>query len=109
VEALRSASPGQAMTYQGIISAMLAEHLPQPKPLFDSLGAQTAPQGLVFFSTALESAQRDHVFEFHRESEPLKMAEEAGLRVLRLVSDSSATPPQARFLPRATAMLLQAR
>ena len=108
-DALRSASPGQAMTYQGIISAMLAEHLPQPKPLFDSLGAQTAPQGLVFFSTALESAQRDHVFEFHRESEPLKMAEEAGLRVLRLVSDSSATPPQARFLPRATAMLLQAR
>jgi 2-polyprenyl-3-methyl-5-hydroxy-6-metoxy-1,4-benzoquinol methylase len=108
-DALRSVSPGQAMTYQGIISAMLAEHLPQPKPLFDSLGAQTAPQGLVFFSTALESAQRDHVFEFHRESEPLKMAEEAGLRVLRLVSDSSATPPQARFLPRATAMLLQAR
>jgi 2-polyprenyl-3-methyl-5-hydroxy-6-metoxy-1,4-benzoquinol methylase len=108
-DALRSVSPGQAMTYQGIISAMLAEHLPQPKPLFDSLGAQTAPQGLVFFSTALESAQRDHVFEFHRESEPLKMAEEAGLRVLRLVSDSSATAPQARFLPRATAMLLQAR
>ena len=108
-DALRSVSPGQAMTYQGIISAMLAEHLPQPKPLFDSLGAQTAPQGLVFFSTALESAQRDHVFEFHRESEPLKMAEEAGLRVLRLVCDSSATPPQARFLPRATAMLLQAR
>jgi len=108
-DALRSVSPGQAMTYQGIISAMHAEHLPQPKPLFDSLGAQTAPQGLVFFSTALESAQRDHVFEFHRESEPLKMAEEAGLRVLRLVSDSSATPPQARFLPRATAMLLQAR
>ena len=108
-DALRSVSPGQAMTYQGIISAMLAEHLPQPKPLFDSLGAQTAPQGLVFFSTALESAQRDHVFEFHRESEPLKMAEEAGLRVLRLVSDSSATPPQARFLPRAIAMLLQAR
>jgi len=108
-DALRRGSPGQAATYQGIISAMLAEHLPQPKPLFEALGAQTAPQGLVFFSTALESAQRDHVFEFHRESEPLRMAEEAGLRVRRLVSDSSATPPQARFLPRATAMLLQAR
>ncbi|MBV8144004.1 MAG: class I SAM-dependent methyltransferase [Gammaproteobacteria bacterium] len=109
-DALRSANPGETTTtYQGIISAMLAEHLPTPKPLFDSLGAQTAPQGLVFFSTALESAQRDHVFEFHRESEPLRMAEDAGLRVLRLVSDSSATPPQARFVPRATAMLLQAR
>ena len=108
-DALRGVSRGQITTYQGIISAMLAEHLPTPKPLFDSLGAQTAPQGLVFFSTALESAQRDHVFEFHRESEPLKMAEDAGLRVLRLVSDSSVAPPQARFLPRATAMVLQAR
>jgi 2-polyprenyl-3-methyl-5-hydroxy-6-metoxy-1,4-benzoquinol methylase len=108
-DALRGVSPGESMTYQGIISAMLAEHLPTPKPLFDSLGAQTAPRGLVFFSTALESAQRDHVFEFHRESEPLKMAEDAGLRVLRLVSDSSVVPPQARFLPRATAMVLQAR
>jgi 2-polyprenyl-3-methyl-5-hydroxy-6-metoxy-1,4-benzoquinol methylase len=108
-DALRGAPAGAAVTYQGIISAMLAEHLPQPKPLFDALGAQTAPRGLVFFSTALESAQRDHVFEFHRESEPLRLAEEAGLRVRRLVSDSSTAPPQARFLPRATAMVLQAR
>ncbi len=108
-DALRSASPGRTITYQGIISAMLAEHLPTPKPLFDSLAAQTAPRGLVFFSTALESAQRDHVFEFHRESEPLRMAEESGLRVLRLVSDASTTSPQARFVPRATAMVLQAR
>ncbi|HVN45293.1 MAG TPA: class I SAM-dependent methyltransferase [Steroidobacteraceae bacterium] len=108
-DALRTVSPGQTMTYQGIIAAMLAEHLPTPKALFDSLGAQTAPQGLVFFSTALESAQRDHVFEFHRESEPLRMAEDAGLRVLRLVSDSSATAARARFVPRAMAMVLQAR
>ena len=108
-DALRNANAGQATTYQGIISAMLAEHLPTPQPLFASLAAQIAPQGLVFFSTALESAQRDHVFEFHRESEPLRMAEEAGLRALRMISDASAAVPQARFLPRATAMLLQAR
>jgi 2-polyprenyl-3-methyl-5-hydroxy-6-metoxy-1,4-benzoquinol methylase len=108
-DALRSPGTGRTVTYQGIISAMLAEHLPTPKPLFDSLGAQTAPQGLVFFSTALESAQRDHVFEFHRESEPLRMAEESGLRVLRLVSDASVTAAQVRFVPRATAMVLQAR
>ena len=108
-DALRSGSAGQTVTYQGIISAMLAEHLPTPKPLFDSLAAQIAPLGLVFFSTALESAQRDHVFEFHRESEPLRMAEEAGLRAVRLISDASTTAPRARFLPRATAMLLQAR
>ena len=108
-DALRGTSPGEARTYQGIITAMLAEHLATPHALFDSLAAQTAPQGLVFFSTALESAQRDHVFEFHRESEPLRMAEGAGFRAVRLVSDASATAPNARFLPRATAMLLQAR
>jgi 2-polyprenyl-3-methyl-5-hydroxy-6-metoxy-1,4-benzoquinol methylase len=107
-DALRG-SAAQTVTYQGIISAMLAEHLPTPKPLFDSLAAQIAPQGLVFFSTALESAQRDHVFEFHRESEPLRMAEEAGLRALRMISDASAATIRARFLPRATAMLLQPR
>lgn len=108
-DALRGAGPDQTTRYHGIISAMLAEHLATPKPLFDSLKAQIAPHGRVFFSTALESAQRDHVFEFHRESEPLRMAEDAGLRLLRLVSDASATPSQARFLPRATAMVLQAR
>ena len=108
-DALRPTSARQTLTYQGIISAMLAEHLPTPKPLFDSLAAQTAPQGLVFFSTALESAQRDHVFEFHHESEPLSMAEAAGFRAVRMVSDASATAPTARFVPRATAMLLQAR
>jgi 2-polyprenyl-3-methyl-5-hydroxy-6-metoxy-1,4-benzoquinol methylase len=108
-DALGTTARARTTTYQGIISAMLAEHLPAPKLLFDSLSAQTAPQGLVFFSTALESAQRDHVFEFHRESEPLRMAEEAGLRVLRLASDASTAAAQARFLPRATAMVLQAR
>lgn len=108
-DALRRGSTAPTVTYQGIISAMLAEHLPTPKPLFDALAAQIAPQGLVFFSTALESAQRDHVFEFHWESEPLRMAEEAGLRALRMISDASAATAPARFLPRATAILLQAR
>jgi 2-polyprenyl-3-methyl-5-hydroxy-6-metoxy-1,4-benzoquinol methylase len=97
--------------YQGIISAMLAEHLPTPLPLFGSLGRHVARDGLVFFSTAIESAQRDHVYEFHRESEPLAMAEDAGLRVHRLVSDAgaAAAASRSRFLPRATAMILQTR
>jgi 2-polyprenyl-3-methyl-5-hydroxy-6-metoxy-1,4-benzoquinol methylase len=100
---------GKNGKYEGIISAMLAEHLPTPKPLFDSLARQIASHGLVLFSTALESAQRDHVYEYHQESEPLRMAEEAGFRALRLVSDANAAPSQSRFLPRATAILLQAR
>jgi SAM-dependent methyltransferase len=108
-DALQLDKAQQPGAYQGIISAMLAEHLPTPAPLFPAIARQLAPGGLVFFSVALESAQRDHVFEFHTESEPLRMAEESGLRASRLVSDASAVPAKSKFLPRATAMILRAR
>jgi 2-polyprenyl-3-methyl-5-hydroxy-6-metoxy-1,4-benzoquinol methylase len=95
--------------YQGIIAAMLAEHLEDPRPLFKVIAHHLADDGLVFFSTALESAQRDHTFEFHHESEPIKMAEEVGLRVTRLVSDAGSPAPGGRFLPRALGMILRRR
>jgi 2-polyprenyl-3-methyl-5-hydroxy-6-metoxy-1,4-benzoquinol methylase len=95
--------------YRGIIVAMLAEHLQDPRPLFQSISHLLADDGLVFFSTAIESAQRDHIYEFHHESEPLKMAEDVGLRVIRLISDASVPPAGARFLPRAMAMILRRR
>lgn len=93
----------------GIISAMLAEHLTNPKPLFQAMSGRVEREGLIFFSTALESPQRDHVFEFNQESQPLRMAEDAGLRVSRLASDAAAVPPGSRFIPRSTAMILRAR
>jgi SAM-dependent methyltransferase len=96
-------------TYQGIIAAMLAEHLEDPRPLFDVLGHHLADDGLVFFSTALESAQRDHTYEFHHESELVKMAEGVGLRVTRLVCDAGLPVPGGRFLPRALGMVLRRR
>jgi len=99
----------QRGAYQGIIAAMLAEHLEDPRPLFDVLAHHLAEDGLVFFSTALESAQRDHTFEFHQESEPIKMAEEVGLRVTRLVCDAGTAVPGGRFLPRALGMVLRRR
>jgi SAM-dependent methyltransferase len=94
---------------QGLISAMLAEHLMDPKPLFRTISQQVAPEGVIYFSTALESPQRDHVFEFNHESEPLRMAEDVGLRVSRMVSDAGALHQGTRFLPRSTAMILKAR
>jgi len=100
---------GERGKYQGIIAAMLAEHLQDPRPLFASIAHHLAPDGIVFFSTALESAQRDHTYEFHFESEPLKMAEEVGLRVTRLVSDAGQPATGGRFLPRALAMVLHRR
>ena len=80
-----------------------------PRPLFEAIAHHLADDGIVFFSTALESAQRDHTYEFHRESEPLKMAEEVGLRVTKLISDAGSPVPGGRFLPRALGMILRKR
>jgi len=108
-DALQNDDSGEDGKRQGVISAMLAEHLMDPKPLFATMARRVSADGLVFFSTALESPQRDHVFEYNQESQPLHMAEAAGLRVSRLASDASAVPAGSRFLPRATAMILRAR
>jgi SAM-dependent methyltransferase len=108
-DALNLTLTGAPGTYQGIIAAMLAEHLADPRPLFKVLAHHLADDGLVFFSTALESAQRDHTFEFHHESEAIKMAEEVGLRVTRLVCDAGTPVPGGRFLPRALGMVLRRR
>lgn len=105
-DVLNLETSGQPGTYQGIISAMLAEHLQDPRPLFKAIAHHLADDGLVFFSTALESAQRDHTYEFHNESEPVRMAEEVGLRVTRLVCDAGVPVPGGRFLPRALGMIL---
>lgn len=108
-DALAVEQEGAGGQYQGIIAAMLAEHLEDPKLLFRAISRHLAKDGLVFFSTAIESAQRDHIYEFNEESEALKLAEEAGLRVTRLVSDASAPLLGTRFLPRAVAMILRRR
>jgi SAM-dependent methyltransferase len=108
-DALNLNLTGPGRTYQGIIAAMLAEHLPDPRCLFQVIAYHLADNGLAFFSTALESAQRDHTFEFHHESEAVKMAEEVGLRVTRLVCDAGTPVPGGHFLPRALGMILRRR
>lgn len=108
-DALEMGKGSDSGRYKGIIFAMLAEHLQDPRLVFQAVSDLLADDGLVFFSTAIESAQRDHIYEFNHESEPLKMAEEVGLRVTRLVSDAALPAAGARFLPRATAMILRRR
>lgn len=108
-DALALENEGAQGEYQGIVAAMLAEHLEDPKPLFRAISRLLAKDGLVFFSTAIESAQRDHLYEFNHESQVVKLAEDAGLRVTRLISDASAPLPGTRFLPRAVGMILRRR
>jgi hypothetical protein len=92
----------------GVLAAMLAEHLPEPRLMFEAVASRLKPTGTAFIGAALESAQKDHIHEFHRESELILLAENAGLRVKRLISDTSANlPPGARFNPRALAMVLE--
>lgn len=98
-DALKLETAGPGRNYQGIIAAMLAEHLEDPKPLFRAIAHYLADDGLAFFSTALESAQRDHVYEFHRESEAIQMAEEVGLRVTRLSATRTPRRPERSFCP----------
>jgi 2-polyprenyl-3-methyl-5-hydroxy-6-metoxy-1,4-benzoquinol methylase len=92
--------------YQGIIAAMLAEHLLEPQLLLNTIKKRLAPDGIVYFSTALESFQRDHVYEFNHESEPIIMAENAGLRVIKLICDGTKQSEKQKFNPRALAMIL---
>lgn len=108
-DAIQAGNPRQDEPYDAIISAMLAEHLPSPRPLFSAMRKQVAQGGRVYFSTALESAQRDHVYEFNRESEPIRMAEAVGFRAARLISGASPAPQDGLFLPRAAAMVLEPR
>lgn len=109
-DALKVDDAAASGEYQGIISAMLAEHLPQPKPLFGAMGRLVTRDGLVFFSTALESAQRDHVYEYNQESQPLQMGEDAGLRAAEMISDAATSSvSKGRFLPRAAATIFHRR
>ncbi|KIF81402.1 class I SAM-dependent DNA methyltransferase [Noviherbaspirillum autotrophicum] len=101
----QAGAPGR---YQGILAAMLAEHLHEPQLLFRTIAHHLHPEGICFFSTAIESAQKDHVYEFRTEADVIAMAAEFGLRVVDLVSDGSRRPGS-RYRPRALATILEHR
>jgi 2-polyprenyl-3-methyl-5-hydroxy-6-metoxy-1,4-benzoquinol methylase len=94
-------------TADGVICAMLAEHLQDPRPLLASVKHMLKPGGICFFSTALESAQKDHVCEFHTESEVLAMLEASGLRVRQMVSNGLPLQPFQTYQPRALAAIVE--
>lgn len=94
----------------GLICSFLVEHLERPEKLFAVVHHLLKPRAIAFITGALTAAQVDHIYEFRYESELVKMCEDQGLRVLQTLSVGPArTLPQARFLPRSMALIVQKR
>ncbi len=94
----------------GLICNFLVEHLERPEKLFAVVSHLLKPRAIGFITGALTAAQVDHIYEFRYESELVKMCEEQGLRVLQTLSvGPTRTLPQARFLPRSMALIVQKR
>ncbi|MDD5198755.1 MAG: class I SAM-dependent methyltransferase [Terrimicrobiaceae bacterium] len=106
-DALAFTGAGQ---YDAAISCFLLEHVERPDLLFSSLAGNLNPGGYAFVTGALTAAEIDHITEFKRESEIIKLAEDAGFRVVSTYSASPGSyPSDFRFLPRSMALVLQKR
>ncbi len=93
-----------------VVCNFLIEHLEDPHKLFAVIHHLLKPRGTAFLAGALTAAQVDHIYEFRRESELVRMAEDHGLRVLETFSAAPARLlPKARFMPRSMVLILQKR
>ena len=96
--------------YNAAISCFLLEHLEKPQLLLQNMASNLETKGYAFITAALTAAEIDHISEFHRESEIVLMAEEAGFRVISMYSAAPPSHPDScRFLPRSLALILQKR
>lgn len=78
--------------------------------LFQVISHLLKPHGTAFITGALTAAQIDHIYEFRNESELVLMCEANGLRVTEMLSVAPRrTLPNARFLPRSIALIVQKR
>lgn len=101
---------GSIQPAEGCICCFLVEHLEDPDLLMEKIGGLLDPGGHAFFTGALTAAQVDHIYEFRMESELVLLAERHGLRVLDMRSvGPRRTLPNANFLPRSAALILQKR
>ena len=105
---------GDALTFRGKrlfdagISCFLIEHLEDPSLLFRNLADNLKPGALAFVTGALTAAEVDHIYEFIKESEVIKLAEDAGFRMIASLSaNSGKIPLESYYLPRSMAMVIQ--
>ena len=96
--------------YDAAISCFLLEHIENPQQLFQNIADNINDGGYAFVTGALTAAEVDHITEFKYESQIVKMAEEAGFRVIATFSASpSPYPLNFKFLPRSMALVIQKR
>ena len=89
-----------------VICNFLIEHLERPEKLYAVIHHLLKPGGEWFLTGAITAAQVDHIYEFRYESELVRMAESAGLRVTETFSGAPRrTLPNARFLPRSMLLM----
>jgi len=93
-----------------VVCCFLLEHLENPAQLVQGVHHLLRPRGFAFLTGGLTAAQEDHIFEFVRESELVALAEDAGLRVLETLSvGPERLLPNARYMPRSMALIVQKR
>lgn len=99
-----------AESADAVVCNFLIEHLERPDKLFAVIRHLLKPDGSAFVTGAITAAQVDHIYEFRYESELVRMAEAAGLRVAETFSGSPRrTLPNARFLPRSMLLIVRKR
>jgi ubiquinone/menaquinone biosynthesis C-methylase UbiE len=99
-----------AESADAVICNFLIEHLERPDKLCAVIHHLLKPGGQWFLTGAITAAQVDHIYEFRYESELVRMAEQAGLRVTETFSGAPRrTLPNARFLPRSMMLIGQKR
>jgi SAM-dependent methyltransferase len=99
-----------AESADAVVCNFLVEHLERPEKLFEVIRHLLRPSAPAFITGAITAAQVDHIYEFRYESELVRMAEAAGLRVTETFSGAPhRTLPNARFLPRSMLLIVQKR
>ena len=95
-----------AESADAVICNFLIEHLERPDKLYAVIHHLLKPGGRWFLTGAITAAQVDHIYEFRFESELVRMAEAAGLRVTETFSGAPRrTLPNAKFLPRSMLLI----
>lgn len=90
------------------LSCFLLEHLETPWLLFENLRANLKDGGIAFVTGALTASEIDHIYEFKSESELVRLAEDAGFRVLSSLSAApDSFPKKFKYIPRSMAMIIQ--